>query len=244
MIFVLITRIFAQNGQLAHRAYWNDNTCKGEITMAISVFIPQAPCQSSTPINQICEIKSTGLKKSSEGTGCETITKYTDNPWIPSNSVGKLVPNANYMAITQYNGPTCDGTGKTTFEQNVFAADGSCFAIETENSFFKATCTENSGSLTVCKDSACTDCDSLLNAGTFQSKSISFSSNTCQTVSGQAMKMTCLSPSQASAIQSGGAIVTGTNSTPGATGTSKTSSGKEITSSFMIVLFTILGFFS
>jgi hypothetical protein len=191
-------------GQWAHRVYWNDNRCSEQFTFLIQVAIPQAPCPLIQPLNTICEIKANRTVKSSEGTGCDRLERFNDAPWFPSATIGRPVPNTNYLSINQYASPDCDASGRFTYEQNTFAADGNCYAVETNESFFKATCSGSQGSLSICRDSACTQCTSLLNAGTFQQRSISFESNQCVPGGGVSLKMTCVTPSEIQRIQAGG----------------------------------------
>jgi hypothetical protein len=191
-------------GQWAHRIYWNDNRCTEQFTFLIQVAIPQAPCPLVQPLNTICEVKANGTVKSSEGTGCDRLERFNDSPWFPPPSVGRPVPNTNYLSINQYASSNCDASGRFTYEQNTFAADGNCYAVETNESFFKATCSGNRGTLSICRDSACTQCTSQLNAGTFQQNSISFESNQCLPSGGVSLKMTCISPSEIQSIQTGG----------------------------------------
>jgi hypothetical protein len=187
-------------GQWAQRVYWSDNTCSSTIALAIQVSIPQAPCSSTTPLNQICEVKAKTTTKSSEGTGCVSTDKFTDSPWFPNTQIGKPVPNASYMSLTQYGGLKCDPT--LPMEQNTFVANGECFAIETENSFFKAICDESSGKIDICKDDKCLDCGTHLNAGTFQSLSGVFKQGEC-IVGGLALKMTCLNANAVGLLSTG-----------------------------------------
>jgi hypothetical protein len=212
--------IMSTPGQYAHRAYWNDNRCAGEFVFAIQVSIPHAPCALVEPINRICETKSTSTLTSSEGTGCVKLDAFSDAPWVPEVSVGKPVPNANYLSLSQFNAPNCDSTGRTT-EQNTFAANGNCYAVETNNSFFKATCDETQGSLSICRDAACTQCDSLLNAGTFQQRSISLAINQCSNSGSGSIRMTCLTPNQIQNLQSGSPTESSSTAATAATKTPK-----------------------
>ena len=132
------------------RAYWNDTQCQQYYTMLIRVYLPNVPCQSTTPLNGICEQKSTGTLKSSEGTGCDTAQQSEDSVWLPT--IPTRAPG-NYLSLTKYSTQNCDKSA--TFEQNTFLANGNCFAVEGRESFFKATCSENSGDLQICKDPLC-----------------------------------------------------------------------------------------
>ena len=148
--------------------------------------MPNVPCQSNVPINEICETKANSdTAKSSEGTGCESVAAVNDDPWFPS--VGKRFPS-NYLSITKYSSNTCDKT--QTFEQNTFVANGNCYPVEARNSFFKATCNPNGGELIICNDAECKDCPGQLNAGSFQQSSQQFTSNQCE----NGLKMTCVQP--------------------------------------------------
>ena len=122
--------------------------------MLIRVYLPNAPCPSSVPINEICEIKANGELKSSEGTGCETVLTPEDTPWFPPSAIGnRATDKSSFLALTKYSNQ-CDKA--STFEQNLFLADGNCYAVEGRNSFFKASCSGATGDLQICNDSKCT----------------------------------------------------------------------------------------
>jgi hypothetical protein len=226
ILAALLLHSVRSQGQWARRVYWNDNQCAGEYAMAIQVLIPHAPCQSQTPLNQICEIKSTGKLKSSEGTGCDAANTISDQPWLPKSAVGKPVNGASYLTITQYAGSSCDGSGKVSMEQNSFAADGKCYAVESQNSFFKATCSGSTGKLEICKDPDCQDCaGALLNAGTFQQNSITFDNDQCRSAGPFSLKMKCIDAAQIAAIVSG--VVGSTQTVSGSNPSSSPSNAKN-----------------
>lgn len=186
----LLTAVSCQN-QWARRVYYDDNRCANQMTLAVSVFVPGAACSSTVPLNTICEVKSQGPLASSEGTGCENAAQPSDVPFFPSEAIGKPVPRVPYMAINHYPNQDCL-LSPTSFEQNLFVADNKCHAVETSKSFFKASCTPESGMIEICSDSACTVCGgaNLLNAGTFVTRSGTYS-NQCNA----GVRMTCTSPS-------------------------------------------------
>ncbi|KAI8908573.1 hypothetical protein EDD86DRAFT_208011 [Gorgonomyces haynaldii] len=174
------------------RVYYNDNACAGTLTLAVSVWQAAIQCPANTPaLNTVCETKSIGERKSSEGTGC-TADKYSDTPYFPAASVAKL--GSKYLVLNSYlPSLTCQNDGKQPMEQNSFLADGNCYAVETQNSFFKASCSSTTGQLDICSDAQCTKCGgtNLLNAGTFQSISLSLT-QPCT----NGIKFQCVDPSQ------------------------------------------------
>jgi hypothetical protein len=168
-LFVLFSLVTAQS-QWHRRFYYDDRTCAGKLSLGVHVFLA-GTCASTS---FACEQKSPGTPSSSESTGCSSISSFSPDPvfTIPSGSV-----SGTYMTLNQFY--TADCTLGSSVEQNTFAADGKCYAVETENSFFKATCSGTTAQLDICSDAACTKCGgaTLLNAGSFQSTSIKFASS-------------------------------------------------------------------
>jgi hypothetical protein len=117
-VFVFLGLASGQ-GQWAQRIYYNDNQCQGEMTMLIQVFIPQAPCQSTLPLDEVCEVKSNGSLKSSEGTGCSSTLEINDEPWLPTK-FGSLVADSNYMTLNHYTSADCTLGQNVSIEQNIF----------------------------------------------------------------------------------------------------------------------------
>ncbi|KAI8899933.1 hypothetical protein BC833DRAFT_583744 [Globomyces pollinis-pini] len=240
-IYLFFITVVSGQGQWAERVYWNDNLCKEKYSLAIRVLIPQAPCQQSTPLNQICERKSLGQVKSGEGTGCSPVVKSEPIvPWLPSSSIGTPA-GSKFLTITQYTSSTCDSTS-SSIEMNSFVADGKCYAVETQESFFTAQCSENEGQLLVCKDSTCTNCDSLLNAGIFTQKSISFKSNQCMNSNGLGIKMTCTNV-DSKIVQSAKLTATvDSNSSGGSTGSLPTNQKSGASTTHYLIAFCLAPF--
>ncbi|KAJ3054804.1 hypothetical protein HK102_011461, partial [Quaeritorhiza haematococci] len=74
--------------------------------------------------------------------------------------------NANYLVVNKYSAAQkldCTvNAGKVNLEQDIYAADGGCYAWE-KDIYFKASCSETGGVVSICGDSACTACSSTTN---------------------------------------------------------------------------------
>ena len=183
MSLVLIAAsIFSVAADWQRRVYYTDNTCKGTFQFGEQVYIPSAPCPNpSKDYGAICESKSTdALVKSSEGTSCEKGTG-DDSVFMTS-----AAPNTSYLSLNAYNGASCDAKN-VQITQRTYAADGKCYVFE-PGYYFKASCTETSGTITFCKDNACTDCSAPATT-----------SSTCGQglqIDGQPTRMICSTPQQ------------------------------------------------
>jgi hypothetical protein len=215
---LLLTFVSAQ--QWHRRFYYNDNNCQNALALGIHVYLPG----SCNGLPFVCEAKSGLTLKSSESTGCEGATSFSPNPYFKGQ---KVVPGANYLTLNQYNTPGC--TLGAAVEQNTFVADGKCYAVESQDSFYKATCAGTTAKLNICSDPACTSCggSTLLKAGSFQSTSVTFAS-ACQ----DGVAMTCSSPA---AVSAAGGLGGGTGNVvvanPPSTPTASTAAGQASTNS-------------
>lgn len=179
----LFSLALAQN-QWQRRFYTSDNKCQSAVTLAVGVYLP-GQCAST---EFACEAKNTQSLASGESTGCENVNSFSPAPFNSSHA--KMMDDVNYLVLNQFNTEDC--SFKTSFEQNIFLADGACHAVETEKSFFKATCSDSSAQLDICSDSSCTECGVSLNAGTAFGSSLILNS-TCSNGIG----MVCSSKSKA-----------------------------------------------
>lgn len=162
------------------RAYFDDTRCAGSMSVGISVPATYS-CSQTTPLINTCEVKGqdpykTGDLKSSEATGCTPRNgPVSDAAWVPSANEGRLSPGASYMTVNAYVDTSC--TPSALSEQNIFLADGRCYAVEFEKSFFRATCEGNAGTLSVFTDPLCQSCDGgHLFAGMYQGTCIFYPS--------------------------------------------------------------------
>jgi hypothetical protein len=159
------------------RAYFDDTRCAGALSVGISLPDRHA-CAQTSAFN--CEVKGqdpykTANLKSSEASGICTprSAEISDAPWTPTSGEGSLRPGASYMTVNIYsNNDVCSPAA--LYEQDMFLADGRCYAVEFEKSFFRATCNGNVGTLSVFNDPGCQDCSNAnLFAGMYQVRSIS-----------------------------------------------------------------------
>ncbi|KAJ3354808.1 hypothetical protein HDU91_005737 [Kappamyces sp. JEL0680] len=243
----LTAAVLAQ--QYSRRGYYDDVACAGTFTVGISV--PNAGTCGNAPgtLTKICVVKGqdpnlTGTLKSSESSGCSAAPGgISDAVWLAGAGEGKLKAGAPYLTVNAYSDAAC--TSSKLAEQNTFLADGACYAVEYEKSFYMASCTASSAVLKVCSDSRCTVCDetSDLNAGIYQVKGFTSATNQCVSGNGWAMtKVICTNPAgslsvgPASGSSGSGSSGPGTTSTSGSSGTSgapsaTTSSGAAATAS-------------
>lgn len=199
-MYLLITLFSATNAQSwLRRAYFDDTKCAGILSVGVSVPATY-PCAQTTPLISACEVKGqdpakTGLLKSAEISGCmKRDGAVTDAVWVPTANEGKLAPGATYLTVNAYTDQGCAPTALS--EQNMFLADGKCYAVEFETSFFKASCQGDSGTLTVCTDSLCQNCNSqsTLAAGIYQVKSVAGDGTCTVPTGGLAYKVVCSVP--------------------------------------------------
>lgn len=161
MKFILISLTFGTvlSQSWSHRLYFKDMNCTSQFTYGVQQWLPTDKCPQALPANANCETKSVNpVASSSEASMCG-IEPPSDSPYFPPASQVAVVAGSKYLVINRYSGSDCAMTPTVTLEQETFVADGKCYAIETTNSFFKATCDGTSGFMLPCSDDQCTKCD-------------------------------------------------------------------------------------
>ena len=121
------------------RAYFNDVSCKGDLTVAINIYMPYSPCGNAA---KHCEVKAQDVYKvgslrsgetsgillaSNPKIGCDVGSGISDATYMPAPEDGKLKPQSNYITVNAYTDATCTVASLT--EQNTFLADGNCYAV-------------------------------------------------------------------------------------------------------------------
>merc|ERR1719354_40354 len=198
MIEIAILFQLVSGQQWLRRGYYDDTLCRSNFVVGISSAQP-GTCQQTTPLIDICTVKAQDVSKvgdlrSAETAGCMIPgpNGFNDSPWIPGPDEGNLI-DSDYMFINSYSDQGCPA--QSINEQNMFVANGNCYAVEWENSFFKASCNDSAAALDICNDPACTDCDGAsLEAGILQDVSLSAPVDQCTTAGGLPFKVSCINP--------------------------------------------------
>ncbi|KAJ1564942.1 hypothetical protein HK096_005425, partial [Nowakowskiella sp. JEL0078] len=168
-IFALVNVAFSQGWQ--RRLYYDALGCTdGHLTNLILTYDPRIPCPSpggSDPTTWPCEQKSkVNGSLSAESTTCDTVTSstFTDKPWFPNV---QFVAGAKYFSVVAYTSTVasqsnCELTNSTALSVSTYVADGKCYAFEA-GYYFKSTCTEAGGQVTMCSDTSCSSCSTPQN---------------------------------------------------------------------------------
>ncbi|KAJ2995905.1 hypothetical protein HDV02_000305 [Globomyces sp. JEL0801] len=165
---LLLLLIDYSNAQSYYRTtVFTDSTCSDTFSYTSQLFNSTTTCRPPDKINSDKCFQSLNKEiPSTSADTCENNNIYSNSPWLPTKM-------ANHIKGSQY------------FLQQSFVANNQCFPIgaPAENIYFKANCTSQSSSLTICSDSKCLNCPPSLAITPYQSSlgnNISLSSVTGQ----------------------------------------------------------------